>query len=78
MSERKATRCLECRRAAVANAKAAFVEDVEWLLEAGTAPADVLARLGTNADAAARRLYRYKRGDLAAVFEHLRGRRRAA
>ena len=49
---------------------AAFIEDVEWLLETRTPLWTIPRRLGSNSpDAVARRLYRYGRRDLARLFE---------
>ena len=57
-----------------ADARAAIVEDVGWLLDAGEAPTAILTRLDTTAEALSRRLHRTGRHDLAAHFTHLRNR----
>lgn len=52
-------------------ARRAYVEDIEWLLEAGESTHQVAARLGVTRNAVARRLGRYGRHDLAARFERI-------
>ena len=57
---------------------AAMIEDVEWLLSDGVDPEQVAARVGSNVQAIARRLYRAGRHDLARPFERLAQQRRRA
>lgn len=58
-----------------AAARAAFVEDVEWLLDAGEAPSAIAERLGRSLEAIQRRLYRAGRRDLARRLGETRDRR---
>ena len=46
-----------------------FVTEVQWLLSFGMPAADAANALETNPKAAARRLHRAGRGDLASPFE---------
>ncbi len=50
----------------------ATVEDVTWLLSAGTDPAVIAARLGTTTAALSRRFYRHGPRDLAGPFDRAR------
>lgn len=50
------------------NHRADLVEDVEWMLDGGDTPTQILTRLATTPTAIARRLYRAGRPDLARLF----------
>ncbi len=50
----------------------ATVEDVTWLLNAGTDPAAIAARLDTTAAALSRRFYRHGPRDLGGPFDRAR------
>lgn len=64
----------DCATRAVTEARAALVEDIEWLLDAGESPTAILTRIDTTAGALSRRLHRTGRHDLAAHFTRLRNR----
>lgn len=49
--------------------RAELIEDVLWLLDTGTAPAEIPRRLGTNAAALERRLRRGGENALACVID---------
>lgn len=46
----------------------AFLEDVEWLLDAGESPWEIAKRLGMDRRSVGKRLHRYGRDDLARGF----------
>lgn len=51
---------------------AGILEDVTWLLSAGTDPAAIAARLDTTVAALSRRFYRHGPRDLAGPFDRAR------
>jgi hypothetical protein len=54
------------------------VEDVEFLMQAGEAPEQIMSRLGTSSGTLARYLARHERPDLARPFWRLRDAERRA
>ncbi|RIJ76592.1 hypothetical protein D1871_10995 [Nakamurella silvestris] len=53
--------------------RAAFIEDVEWMLSCGEHPQRIARRMHLNVSAMELRLRRWDRGDLAQVFNREAG-----